>query len=259
MARKHRGTLLATLGFVCGTCAFASGCHCGPMFGHYWTSQEAPVVGGPRVMAVAPAGSPFLAHAAPAGPPRNVFSALGWSAQAQPQAPRVIQPGEEIHWSLQTPEMKPGVVREGRAMVGPEGSVVVGPYGSYKVAGQTVEQASTALQQQLTPYVKNPQVTVRVNNATETPAGDPQPAAKTTWRTARPTIVYPSPTTPNLALPVETAGPAMPVTSGPIRVVDSSGQEILINPEATPHQLASPAPSSRWSFRWPWKTGSKGR
>ena len=196
MTKRQQRSVWAALGPVLGLCLASGGCTWDSQYGRTMTSKENTVAYGPRVMASQPAPAPTAtASAQPEKPGKihNLFAALGLRTKSpQPQA-KVIQPGEEIQWSVQTAEVQPGQVNGGRASVGPDGSVVVGPYGTYKLAGMTQTQASSALQRQLSPYLKNPNATVRVYASPDSAPVEhvpvvtvPEPTNEVIWRTARP-------------------------------------------------------------------------
>lgn len=71
---------------------------------------------------------------------------------------RLIQPGMEVHWVVNTSKEQPGQVRSGKTLVGPDGTMVVGPYGTCKVAGLTIDGAGAALEKHLAAYMKSPSV-----------------------------------------------------------------------------------------------------
>jgi polysaccharide export outer membrane protein len=65
----------------------------------------------------------------------------------------------------------------GQSLVSPEGMIELGPYGSVRVAGMNSEQARSAVERQLSRYLKNPKVTLSLDApvgtrvATETTSG----------------------------------------------------------------------------------------
>lgn len=110
-------------GILAGLCAVAAGCQTTSTVGSASSRQETAVV-----MAKAPAGQVLL------------------------------DPGMEVQWEVHTAQIKPGQVKGGQGVIGPDGSMAVGPYGACKVAGLTVNQATLALEKHLAAYVKAPHV-----------------------------------------------------------------------------------------------------
>src|SRR5262249_20267109 len=89
----------------------------------------------------------------------------------------LLNPGMEIHWQVATAQNQPGQVSKGTGLIGPDGTMVIGPYGTCKVAGMTLQQAGTALEQQLAAYMRSP--TIQLSAVL--------PASQTdlAWRSAR--------------------------------------------------------------------------
>ena len=81
-----------------------------------------------------------------------------------------------VYWQAQPAQQQPGDVTSGTGVVGPDGTMEVGPYGTCKVSGMRLDQATTALEQQLAAYMKGPQVRLSM-----TAAADPLGLA---WRPA---------------------------------------------------------------------------
>ena len=84
----------------------------------------------------------------------------------------VIMPQSFVYWSIQATEGLPNKLMTGQSLVGPEGMMELGPYGAVKVTGLNVDQARSAVQRQLSKYLKNPQVTLSLE-----PPGQPKPFA----------------------------------------------------------------------------------
>jgi len=69
-------------------------------------------------------------------------------------------PQSFVYWSIQATEGLPNKLMTGQSLVGPEGMMELGPYGAVKVVGLNVDQARSAVERQLSRYLKNPQVTL---------------------------------------------------------------------------------------------------
>jgi polysaccharide export outer membrane protein len=91
---------------------------------------------------------------------------------AEGGASGVIMPQSFVYWSIQATEGLPNKLMTGQSLVGPEGMMELGPYGAVKVVGLSVDQARSAVERQLSRYLKNPQVTLSL----EAP-GHPKPMA----------------------------------------------------------------------------------
>jgi polysaccharide export outer membrane protein len=79
---------------------------------------------------------------------------------AEGGASGIIMPQSFIYWSIQATEGLPNKLMTGQSLVGPEGMMELGPYGAVKVVGLNVDQARSAVERQLSRYLKNPQVTL---------------------------------------------------------------------------------------------------
>lgn len=240
MARKRQGRQLAAVGLAGSLCLAVAGCFHSFPFGNHLTSREAPTPYGPSVMTPVP-GSELSSQ----GPPRDLFSALCPGKTHTLHRPRVIHPGEEIAWSIQTPEVGPGLVTDGHALVGPEGTVVVGPYGSCNLAGLTPQQASAVLKRQVSPYVKNPQVTVRVGETVEATAAKSVPVVTRPDRQGESPRRAPQAGTGREVKLVQPAGPAADNHVTSFRPLNNSTYATEEFREEAP-----PAPSR--PPRWPW-------
>jgi polysaccharide export outer membrane protein len=84
----------------------------------------------------------------------------------------VIMPQSFVYWSIQATEGLPNKLMTGQSLVGPEGMMELGPYGAVKVTGLNVDQARSAVERQLSKYLKNPQVTLSLE-----PPAQPKPVA----------------------------------------------------------------------------------
>jgi polysaccharide biosynthesis/export protein len=79
---------------------------------------------------------------------------------AEGGASGIIMPQSFVYWSIQATEGLPNKLMTGQSLVGPEGMMELGPYGAVKVVGLSVDQARSAVERQLSRYLKNPQVTL---------------------------------------------------------------------------------------------------
>jgi polysaccharide export outer membrane protein len=79
--------------------------------------------------------------------------------------PLVIEPRQELFWTLEATQMPPNSSMNGKALVGPDGTIVLGPYGTFQVANMTVEQARAVIEKQIAAYVQNPKVTLTIVSA----------------------------------------------------------------------------------------------
>ena len=73
---------------------------------------------------------------------------------------RQITPQTFVYWSIQATDGLPNKLMTGQSLVSPEGMIELGPYGSVRVAGMNSEQARSAVERQLSRYLKNPKVTL---------------------------------------------------------------------------------------------------
>src|SRR5262245_64282847 len=105
----------------------------------------------------------------PAGDFRGQTTVRGAEGGA---ASGIIMPQSFVYWSIQATEGLPNKLMTGQSLVGPEGMMELGPYGAVKVTGLNVDQARSAVERQLSKYLKNPQVTLSL----EAP-GRPKPVA----------------------------------------------------------------------------------
>lgn len=109
------------------------------------------------------------------------------AAPRMPEAP-VLARGQEIGWEIENaPLQRPGLVRSGRSVVGPDGTVEVGPYGCCPVVGLTESQAAEVLQGQLRPFFRFPRVRVRrIDTVRSVPVAEASKQEDTfVWRKAR--------------------------------------------------------------------------
>ena len=79
----------------------------------------------------------------------------------------VLDQGMMVYWQAQPAQNQPGDVKSGTGIVGPDGTMEVGPYGTCKVSGLRLDEATTALEQQLAAYMKGPQVRLSMTAAAE--------------------------------------------------------------------------------------------
>jgi hypothetical protein len=143
----------ACLFCLAGLCSLAAGCQSTPMLGGLFARNGSAVAMNKPLSQVPPSPVPVV------------------------QTQLFLDPGMEILWQVATAQNQPGQVSSGTGMIGPDGTVVIGPYGTCKVAGLTLQQAGTALEQHLGAYMKNP--TVRLS------ALLPANQTNLAWRSAR--------------------------------------------------------------------------
>ncbi len=91
------------------------------------------------------------------------------SGDARSQKDLVVRPGMELAWAIKSPVDQPGLVPAGKGVVGPDGSIVMGPYGACKVQGLTMAQAGSAMEKQLSAYVRQPRVLLGPKTAASAP------------------------------------------------------------------------------------------
>jgi polysaccharide export outer membrane protein len=68
-----------------------------------------------------------------------------------------------VYWTIQASDGLPNKLMTGQSLVSPEGMMELGPYGSVRVAGMNPEQARSAVERQLSRYLKNPKVTLSLD------------------------------------------------------------------------------------------------
>jgi polysaccharide export outer membrane protein len=123
-------------------------------------------------------GSTLFSRSNSSLPPAKTASG-GPAAPGQPSPTAQVRPGMELAWEIQTLKDEPGLVRSGRAVVGPDGTLILGPYGACLLTGQTLAQARVSVEKHLGAWVKNP--TVRLSTVL------PEPASREiAWRSATP-------------------------------------------------------------------------
>jgi polysaccharide export outer membrane protein len=88
---------------------------------------------------------------------------LGRAGEAGAPSTGVIAPQTFVYWSIQATDGLPNKLMTGQSLVSPEGKMELGPYGSVRVAGMNAEQARSAVERQLSRYLKNPKVTLSLD------------------------------------------------------------------------------------------------
>src|SRR5437879_10223815 len=134
MITRCHGRLLRSVSVILGMCAAGLGCQ----------SLEGPGAGG-----------------------ASATGALGRAGEAGAPTSGVITPQAFVYWSIQATDGLPNKLMTGQSLVSPEGMMELGPYGSVRVAGMNSEQARSAVERQLSHYLKNPKVTLSL----DAPAG----------------------------------------------------------------------------------------
>jgi polysaccharide export outer membrane protein len=177
MAGKRRGKWLAGLGgALLGIWGTGSGCQ---STGLPPARPAAPVVRMGSPVAQAPSEQPDFRPAA--GIRRVAY------------VPGQIEPRTELHWSVESPQLRPSGVMGDISVVGPDGTMAIGPYGSVHVAGLTAGQAQAAVERHLRHYLTRPRVKLQVGGndggglawrtAQRQPAST-DPGAASSWRPA---------------------------------------------------------------------------
>jgi polysaccharide export outer membrane protein len=99
----------------------------------------------------------------PGGTGASAPGSLGRASEPGAPISGVITPQTFVYWSIQATEGLPNKFMTGQSLVSPEGMMELGPYGSVRVAGMNPEQARSAVERQLSRYLKNPRVTLSLD------------------------------------------------------------------------------------------------
>src|SRR5262249_38281163 len=89
--------------------------------------------------------------------------ALGRQGESGASTSGIITSQNFVYWTIQASDGLPNKLMTGQSLVSPEGMMELGPYGSVRVAGMNPEQARSAVERQLSRYLKNPKVTLSLD------------------------------------------------------------------------------------------------
>jgi polysaccharide export outer membrane protein len=163
-----------------------------------------------------------------------------------------LAPRTSVLWSVQAADGQPAAQMRGEAIVGPDGTIELGPYGSVAVAGLSVAQAQSRLEQQLSRYLKQPKVTLEVAAANSSAVRDSTPVITVGLPTAKEeaSANVPVANTPTSDTATPLAAPS-PLSGTPVS--KPVGEVPLAKPEGRWQALDAPAgfvPTTESASTW---------
>lgn len=89
------------------------------------------------------------------------------SFKKSPSSINTLNIRDEVSWTIESDQGQRFPVMSGKTYVGPDGTLELGPYGRFSAKDLSIRELSSVLENHLQPYIRNPKVTLKVENSAQ--------------------------------------------------------------------------------------------